>query len=666
MGPFQRPTTLPRVRFHPNQREVEVAAGESLLRAAILAGVHVNATCGGSGVCGKCRVVVESGSVASEPSAKITSEQAAAGHVLACTSTVTGDVEVRVPVESQMGDTRAVLAREHRTVTHGKALTPKDLGELFGDFELDPATRRLYVELPAPTLEDNVGDLERLRRELARAHGAGAGDFTLDHSVLAHLAAHLRTGEWKVTATLLRAGEGECQRLINVAPGDRSARHFGLAVDIGTTSVVAELVDLGTRATLGRESEYNAQISGGDDVISRIVYAMKKDGLSRLQGLVVGTINTLVDRLLEKTGVERDDIVSLVAAGNTTMVHLFYGIDPRHIRAEPYIPTMNFVPTVEAAQLGLRIAHGARVYCVPGRASYVGGDITAGLLASGVFRSDKLTLFIDIGTNGEMALGNAEWLLSCACSAGPAFEGGSVKHGMRAVMGAVETVRINPDTLEPMIMTIGQQRAKGICGSGLIDAVAEMFLTGIINEKGKFNVDLGHPRIRVAGGMAEYVLVAAADSAIGADITITEADLDNLIRTKGAIYAGIATLLEQMEMTVDAIEQVYIGGGFGRYLELDQAITIGLLPEVAEEKVKYVGNSSLLGAHLVLLSQAARESAGEIARSMTYLELSTHPGFMDNYVSALFLPHTDQHLFPSVLQRVGRGGRGAAAQQVEA
>jgi len=654
---------MPRVRFHPNQREVEVAVGESLLRAAILAGVHVNASCGGSGVCGKCRVVIEQGTVASEPSAKITPEQAAAGHVLACTSLVTGDVEVRVPVESQMGDTRSVLAREHRTVTHGSALTPKDLGELFGDFELDPATRRLYVELPPPTLEDTIGDLERLHRELARVHGVG--EFTVDHACLTQLAARLRSGKWKITATLTRGGEGECPRLIGIDAGDRSARHYGLAVDIGTTSVVAELVDLSTRAALGRESEYNAQISCGDDVISRIVYSMKKDGLSKLQELVAGTINTLVDRLIEKTGVERDDIVYLVAAGNTTMIHLFYGIDPRHIREEPYIPTMNFIPTVEAAALGLRIARGARVYCVPGRASYVGGDITAGLLASGVFRSEKLTLFIDIGTNGEMALGNAEWLLSCACSAGPAFEGGSVKHGMRAVMGAIETVRINPDTLEPMIVTIGQQRAKGICGSGLIDTVAELFLTGVINEKGRFNLDLGHPRIRVVGGTAEYVLVRAADSAIGADIAITEADLDNLIRTKGAIYAGIATLLEQMEMPVSAIEQVYIAGGFGRYLELDQAITIGLLPEVSEDKVKYVGNGSLLGAHLVLLSQAARESAGAIARNMTYLELSTNPGFMDNYVSALFLPHTDQHLFPSVLKRVSRGGRAAGAYPVE-
>jgi uncharacterized 2Fe-2S/4Fe-4S cluster protein (DUF4445 family) len=643
---------MPKVRFEPNGREVEVAAGESLLRAAILAGVHVNASCGGSGVCGKCRVLIESGAVASEPSAKLSAEQVAEGSVLACTSTVAGDVVVRIPVESQLGDTRAVLAREHRTVAHGTALTPKDLGELFGEFELDPESRRLYVELPPPTLEDNIGDLERLRRELARVHGVT--EFAVEHACLTKLAGRLRDADWKVTATLTRGGEGEGPCLIGVAAGDRSGRHFGLAVDIGTTTVWAELVDLSTRAALGRESEYNAQISFGDDIISRIVASTKKDGLARLQGLVAGTINTLIDRLVEKTGVERDDIVYLVAAGNTTMVHLFYGVDPRHIREEPYIPTMNFVPTVRASTLGLRIAAGARVFCIPGRASYVGGDITAGLLASGVFKTEKVTLYIDIGTNGEMALGNREWLLSCACSAGPAFEGGSVKHGMRAVMGAIETVRINPDTLEPMLVTIGQKRPKGICGSGLIDAVAELFLTGIINEKGKFNLDLGHPRLRVVGGVPEYVLVWAEQSGTGADLAITEADLDNLIRTKGAIYAGIATLLEQMQMPVEAIEQVYIAGGFGRYLELDQAITIGLLPEFPEEKVKYVGNGSLLGAHLVLLSQAARATAGEIARNMTYLELSTHAGFMDNYVSALFLPHTDQHAFPSVLQRVSR------------
>ena len=558
---------------------------------------------------------------------------------------------MRVPVESQLGDTRAVLAREHRAVSHGRALTPKDLSDLFGDFELDPPTQRLFLELPAPTLEDNVGDLERLRRELARAHGVG--DFSVDHACLAQLARRLRQAEWKVTATLTRGGDGEGPRLIGLDAGDRSGKHYGLAIDIGTTTVWVELIDLATREALGRESEYNAQISLGDDIITRIVASMKKDGLARLQGLVAGTISTLVDRLLEKTGVERDDIVYAVAAGNTTMVHLFFGIESRYIREEPYIPTVNFPPALPAATLGLHRPRRARL-CVPGRASYVGGDITAGLLASGVNRSEQLTLYIDIGTNGEMALGNREWLLSCACSAGPAFEGGSVKHGMRAVLGAIETVRIDPDTLEPMLVTIGQKRPKGICGSGLIDAVAELFLTGIINERGKFNLELGHPRLRTTGGIAEYLLVPAEQSGTGADIAVTEADLDNLIRTKGAIYAGIMTLLAQMEMPVEAIEQVYIAGGFGRYLELDQAITIGLLPEFPEGIVKYVGNGSLLGARLVLLSRAARETAGEIARGMTYLELSTNPGFMDNYVSALFLPHTDQHLFPSVLARVTR------------
>jgi uncharacterized 2Fe-2S/4Fe-4S cluster protein (DUF4445 family) len=643
---------MPKVRLFPDAREIDVPQGENLLRAAMLAGVHVNASCGGSGTCGKCRVVVEQGLVETKPSSRLTPEEVARGYVLACTTAVQGDLTVRIPVESQKGEGAAVLEREHRTVTHGKVLTRKNLGELFGDFDLDPPTRRLHVTLPKPSLEDSVSDLERLKRELFRNYGIP--DFTVDHACLTRMASTLRESGWDVTATITHGGDGECPRLIGLDPGDRSGKHFGLAVDIGTTTVYAELVDLNTRVSLGQVTEYNAQVSCGEDVISRIVYSMKKDGLERLQTLVVDTINGLIDRLVKKTGVDRQDIVYMVAAGNTTMTHLFFGIDPRHIREEPYIPTVNFIPTVRAVTLGLQVARGARVYCVPGRASYVGGDITAGLLASGVYKTERLTLYIDIGTNGEMALGNAEWLLTCACSAGPAFEGGAVKHGMRAILGAIETVRISPETLEPMIITIGQTKAKGICGSGMIDAVAELFLTGIINEKGKFDRDIRHPRLRVANGIPEYVMVFADQTAIGTDIVITEADLDNLIRTKGAIYAGITTLLELMQLPLSAIEEVYIAGGFGKYLELDQAITIGLLPEVPEERVKYVGNGSLMGAHLVLLSQSARDSAREIAKHMTYLELSTNPGFMDHYVAALFLPHTDRAAFPSVLKRVRR------------
>lgn len=641
---------MPKVYFYPDNRGVEVEEGENIIRAAMLAGVHINASCGGTGTCGKCRVVVDKGEVVKHATAKLTPEQIEQGYVLACTTQVKSDLEVRIPVETQMGDSRAALEREHRPVSRGSVLTSKDLSELFGDFELEPATRRYYIEIAPPTLEDNLSDLERLKRELIRTYQAG--DFTVDLDCLRQMAVKLREADWKVTATIMEGTDGECPRLIRLDSGDRAQTHYGLAVDIGTTSVYVELVDLNTRESLGRVSDYNAQVGSGEDIISRIVYSLKNDGLERLQAMVVQTINGLIDRLLDKTGVQRDDIVYMVAAGNTTMVHLFYGINSRYIREEPYIPTVNFTPTVKATNLGVRIADGARIYCIPGRASYVGGDITSGLLASGVYKTDKLTLYIDIGTNGEMALGNAEWLLSCACSAGPAFEGGSVKHGMRAVKGAIETVRISADTLEPMILTIGQTKPKGVCGSGLIDALAELFLTGIIDEKGKFRLELGHPRIREGGGQGEYVLVWADESATKEDIVITEADIDNLIRTKGAIYAGITTLLDSMEMPVEAIERVLIAGGFGRYLELDQAITIGLLPEFAEEQVMYVGNGSLMGAHLVLLSQSARRSAKDIAQRMTYLELSTHPGFMDNYVSALFLPHTDIGAFSLVAKRV--------------
>ncbi|HZD59501.1 MAG TPA: ASKHA domain-containing protein [Anaerolineae bacterium] len=646
---------MPKVHFYPDNRGVEVENGESILRAAMLAGVHINASCGGSGTCGKCRIVVEEGDVEKGTSAKLSAEQIAQGYALACKTRVQGDIEVRIPVESQMGDSRAALEREQRPVTHGSVLTSKDLSELFGDFALETAIRRVYVELANPNLEDNVSDLERLKRELTRVHGIG--DFTVDLTCLKQMATKLREADWKVTATLMEGTDGECPRLIRLDAGDHADKHYGLAVDIGTTSVYAELIDLNTRESLGKVSEYNAQVSCGEDIISRIVYSLKKDGLTRLQGLIADTINGLIGRLLEKTGVDRDDIVYMVAAGNTTMTHLFFGINARYIREEPYIPTINFTPTVQATDLGIDIAEGARVHCIPGRASYVGGDITSGLLASGVYKTDKLTLYIDVGTNGEMALGNAEWLLSCACSAGPAFEGGSVKYGMRAVKGAIEAVRINQDTLEPMILTIGQTRAKGICGSGLIDVLAELFLTGAITEKGKFNLELGHPRIREVDGQGEYVLVWANESAIREDIVVTEADIDNLIRTKGAIYAGITTLLDSMQMPVEAIEQVLIAGGFGRYLELDKAITIGLLPEIAADKVKYVGNGSLMGAHLVLLSQAARRSAKEIAQKMTYLELSTNPSFMDNYVSALFLPHTNTDAFPSVMERIRERSR---------
>jgi uncharacterized 2Fe-2S/4Fe-4S cluster protein (DUF4445 family) len=472
----------------------------------------------------------------------------------------------------------------------------------------------------------------------------------IDYPVLQRLPNMLRQSDWDVTVTVLDTGEE--LRAVRIEQGDTTARQSAIAIDVGTTTISAELIDLKTGKVVAQASDYNAQVAFGEDVITRIIYATKGTGLAKLQSVVVGTIWNLIKTLVERAEMEYCNITHIVVAGNTTMTHLLLGLNPKYIREEPYIPSATFFPWIKASDIGLRIAAGVYLYAVPCVASYVGGDITAGILASGIFNTDKLTLYIDIGTNGEMVLGNREWLLSCSCSAGPAFEGGGVKHGMRATRGAIERVRINKSNYEPMIITVENHRPIGICGSGLIDALAELFLAGIINEKGKFNLDLPTDRVRRTDTGAEYVLVWAQDSATRRDIVVTEVDIDNLMRAKAAVYAGIEILLSSIEMDVHMIDELLIAGAFGRYLEIDKAVTIGLLPDIGYDKIKFVGNGSLLGAHLASLSREMLYKANQIAQQMTYLELSMNPGFMEKYVSALFFPHTHLDDFPSVKRQL--------------
>lgn len=633
-----------KIVFYPDNKQIEVDKGENLLRAAMLAEVHVNASCGGDGTCGKCRVVIDEGRVSRQPSPKLSSEDIEKGYCLACRTLVEGDLAVRIPPESRLGEKR-VLGRRRTVSACGLLLSPEDALRLVKGWGLDPKARKLSIQLPSPTLEDNLSDLERLKRELDRKHGIK--DFQVSFAALRNLAATLRERSWRATTTLLSHGGRE--RLVQVEAGDRQKYNCGLAVDLGTTTVYAQLLDLNTGKTLASASDYNAQVSCGEDIITRIIYSQKGENLAKLQQLVVSTVNGLIDVLLQKSKRSISDITFMTVAGNTTMTHLFLGLNPKYIREEPYIPTIAFCPLVRARELGLEMGDGVYIYAFPGRASYVGGDITAGILGSGMYQADELTLYIDIGTNGEIVLGNRDWLLSCSCSAGPAFEGGTIKHGMRATTGAIESVRISRDTYEPMILTIGQTKPKGICGSGMIDAAAELFLSKVIDQKGKFNLDLDTPRVRKNEGGAEYVLAWADETAIGKDIALTEVDIDNLIRTKGAIYAGISILLDSAQIPISDVKQVLIAGGFGNYLELDKAIVLGLIPEIPCERVKFIGNGSLLGARLVLLSKEMESVAEEIARKMTYLELSVNPAFMESFISALFLPHTNIEKFPSVM-----------------
>lgn len=654
-----------RVLFLPDNRYIVVPRGENLLKAAMDADVHVNASCGGSGSCGKCRVVVEEGEVEREPNPKLTESEIAQGYALACQARVLTDLQVRIPIESRIGDKR-IFERKEPVPAHGYLLSAADWEKRLPHWELNPSTRKIHLVLPPPTLDDNVSDAERVKRGLAME--AGLRDVVIDYPVLQRLPNMLRQSDWDITVTVLDSGEE--LRAVRIEQGDTTERQSAIAIDVGTTTISAELIDLRTGEVTARASDYNAQVAFGEDVITRIIYATRGTGLAKLQSVVVGTIWNLIKTLVEQAGIEYCNITHLVVAGNTTMTHLLLGLNPKYIREEPYIPSATFFPWIKCSDIGLRIAAGVYLYAIPCVASYVGGDIVAGMLASGIFNTDKLTLYIDIGTNGEMVLGNREWMLSCSCSAGPAFEGGGVKHGMRATRGAIEQVRINPGNYEPMIITVGNRKPIGICGSGLIDALSEMFMTGIINEKGKINTDLPTDRVRATEGGAEYVLVRAEDSATRRDIVITEVDIDNLMRAKAAVYAGIEILLSSVDMDVSMIDELLIAGAFGRYLEVDKAVNIGLLPDIGFEKMKFVGNGSLLGAHLSALSKDMLEKANEIARQMTYLELSMNPAFMEHYLSALFFPHTNLDAFPSVKKKLEarrkvRYGTGEAASAGE-
>jgi uncharacterized 2Fe-2S/4Fe-4S cluster protein (DUF4445 family) len=638
------------VRFEPDAVSIDVyREAENLLRVAMVAGVHVNASCGGSGTCGKCKVKILEGEHRAQTSAKLSDEEWEHGFRLACQTEILGDLVVEVPVESRYE--KDVLARKTSRAAEEHVLAAARLDAEYLEEKSDPIAVKCYLELSAPTEDDNVSDMGRLKQALKREYGING--VTAEYSVLRSLSEALRTDEWRVTATLV-GNDGAGHLLTRIEPGDTRGRTYGLAVDIGTTTVHVALLDVNGGGELAKAADYNAQVSMGEDVITRIVQALKPGGLEALQKRVVKTINGVLDEVLEKTGVSREEITHAVFAGNTTMTQLFLGLNPKYIREAPYVPAANLFPPVRVAELGIRLPGDVRGYLLPCVASYVGGDITAGVLATGMHARPELTLFMDVGTNGEIVIGNEDWMVSASASAGPAFEGGGVKFGMRATFGAIEQVRINRDDYEPMVLAIGQVKPKGICGSAMIDCLAEFQEAGLISQNGKFNGELARktPRIREGESGWEYVLCWAAETQLDQDLTVTEPDIDNLIRTKASIYAACAVLLKSVGLRFSDVERIIIAGGFGQYIDVEKAMTIGLLPEVDPARVSYGGNTSLLGCKLASLYRGRMEEAESVATMITNIELSASNIYMEEYVAALFLPHTRMEDFPIRSERL--------------
>ena len=617
------------VTFFPNDVSVDVEEGATLAEAAQKADVFISNLCGGQGVCGRCRVQISKGKAEAEDHARalFTSDEIMKGYVLACQTEVHDNLEIVVPPESTVDDSQILTTAVGEEVVMGKA---------------NPIVRKIFLGLTPPSADDNVPDFERMSRVLTKEIGSRFLDTPLD--CLQQLSDKLRENDWKITATVCRNRNN--YRILKIDPLDTTDAQYGVAVDVGTTTVVAQLVDLTSGRIMGVKGAHNNQASYGEDVISRMIFACGKGGLDPVHKAVIKNINQLIGQLCEEHNLSVEDINAMVGAGNTTMTHFLLGLTPCSIRLDPYVPTARVFPQIHAQEIGIHIHPRGILESVPAVASYVGGDIVAGVMASGIAEQEEVKVLIDIGTNGEIAIGNKDWLVCCSASAGPAFEGGGTRCGMRAMAGAIEKIEITGTDLT--YETIHHTKPKGICGSGLIATIHELAKNRIIGQDGKFDRNRKDDRLIIEDNIPHYILAYADETESGVDVVITETDVDNLIKSKGAVFAAIKSLLDYIGLGFEMIDTFYVAGGFGNYLDIPKSVAIGLLPDLPHEKFQFIGNSSLTGARMCLLSETAFETCANIASSMTNIELSTYIPFTDEYIAALFLPHTNEKLFPSV------------------
>jgi len=638
------------VIFQPSGRRGRVEEGKTLLEASRELGVDIEAICGGAKKCGKCKIKIEEGffekfnidsrmsnltPLQEEEKPFLNDEAVADSYRLACIARVQGDVLVFVPEESR-GAKQVVLE-------HGKDRI----------YKLDPAVRKYYVDLEPATLEDHRGDYERLKEALHHKYQLPA-DLKIDYFVLLALPDAIRNGSWGVTATVWND-----QEIIRVESG-LAERCVGLAIDIGTTTVAAYLCDLRTGEVLVTDSMMNPQVRYGEDVLSRITYhMMNDDGLDKLHKAIIDGVNTLASRMAKKIELAHTDIMEVTLVFNTVMQHIALGIDPKFVGRSPFTAGLKTSMDFKARDLGIKVNRCANVHTLPVEAGFVGPDNVSVLIAEEPYKqTEEVRLIIDIGTNGEIDVGNGARLMCTSCATGPALEGAQIKFGMRAAPGAIERIRIDPETLEPTYKVIGfedwypnikKTDAKGICGSAIIDVIAELFRTGIINKSGRFNIKQLEGRFsrvrRGEDGKPEYVVAWSGETSIGKDITITQGDVRAVQLAKSALYCGAEYLMEKYG--VAGVDRVTLAGAFGSYIDRESALVMGMFPDCPLEKVQAVGNAAGDGAKLALLDRGKRREAAEIARQVEFVETAVEADFQERFALAMAFPHA-KHKFPSI------------------
>ena len=624
--------------FQPSGRRGRVPAGTTILAAAQGMGVGIEAVCGGKGVCGKCRVIIEEGHfeklglVSSKAHVSglsaveekfLSPEELARGYRLACLAQVRESLVVTVPEESRTA--KQVILEQGRERS----------------YRLAPAVKQYSLVLPPASLADARDDRQRLLETLEERYGLK--DLIVDYTVLRDLPLLLRKEEWQVTVTLWQGRE-----IIRVVPGAEVPHSLGIAIDVGTTTLAAFLCDLATGELLGKASRMNPQIGYGEDVLARISYAMtEEEGREKLQQAMLEAISVLAEEMTAKIGREALEVDEIVLVYNTAMHHFTLGMEPKHMGRSPFVPAVSVPLDIKARDLGVKINPAGNIHSLPVEAGFVGPDNVAVLIAEEPYRSNSIKLIIDIGTNGEIDLGNKDRLLSTSCATGPALEGAQIAFGMRAAPGAIERVEIDPETKEPRYKVIGEDKwypelkvtgAQGICGSGIIDVVAELHRAGIISKAGRINGRLETPRVRKdESGKLQYVLAWAEETAIHKDIVITQGDIRAVQLAKGAIYVGARYLMEKYGC--DHVDEVILAGAFGSYINKRSAMALGLFPDCDPEKVKAVGNAAGDGARLALLDVEKRREAARVARQVEFVETAVEPDFQARFMEALSIPH---------------------------
>lgn len=614
------------VCFKPAGRKVWVQGGSTLLEAAEEAGIAVRSECGGEGICGKCKIIVKDSDVANEVTEAemkhLSRLEINSGYRLACRSRIWRDATVMIPFESRL------ITREFQ------------VGGLEKTVDLSPAVNKFYVCLPEPTLSDVRSDLQRLIDVLSH-QSPDTSKLDIDYRILRKLAKILRDADWKVTITVWHN-----RRIIAVEPGDTSDKLFGLALDVGTSKIVAHLVNLMTGETTSAVAVENPQTTHGEDIVTRLAFGADEVSLRKLQKLSIQGINKLIQEACVNARVDSNSIYEVVAVGNTAMHHLLLAVQANYLALSPFAPVVKRLTSVPNNSLNTNLRQTSMITFLPIIAGFVGSDTIADALTTGIHESNELSLLIDIGTNTEVLVGNSDDIISCSCASGPAFEGAHIKHGVKAVRGAIEKVQIDSNS-KVHYSTIGNTRPLGLCGSAMIDIVASMFKSGIIDDRGRFK-DRHIPRIQRDIGEKEFVIVSKEETATSREITVTQKDINEIQLAKAAIFAGCSILTKRKDIELRDLDRVFIAGAFGNGINLENARLIGLIPDLPIKKVTFVGNAAISGAKIALVSKKARDTANILSKRIRYCEITLEPDFKTEFAHAMFIPHKDLSRFPSV------------------